>query len=211
MKSLKDDDSSPLKVVQKLMISSVGERDFSAQETLHQLLQLPMFRASRAIVYLSLDGSRELEDQLEEGENVTVDSQLDHYCARPSTPHFEGMTLLEFVSSYKTPKRAGDDPILRVKKVVVIVRPFCSPDPRGPNYEQYCRQKLMLFQPFRQLEELLGTSDTHSAAYSLFLQTGAVPPSLAEDIQRLEAAGRETPSNNHGEEVGCVNDKSAIK
>jgi hypothetical protein len=46
LKSLKDDGTT-LKLVQKLMINSVGERDYSAQETCHLLLQLPMFRASR--------------------------------------------------------------------------------------------------------------------------------------------------------------------
>ena len=43
--SLKDDNTS-LKALQKLLINSVGERDYSAQETCHLLLQLPMFRAS---------------------------------------------------------------------------------------------------------------------------------------------------------------------
>ena len=136
MKTLKDD-GNPLKVVQKLMISSVGERDYSAQETCHLLLQLPMFMASRDFVILSLDSSRQLEDQLEQGERVTVDSQLDHYRAHPSTPHFEDMTLLQFVQSCRTPKRAGEAPVFRIKQVVVIVRPCCSPDPMGPKYDQY--------------------------------------------------------------------------
>ena len=56
MKSLKDDDKS-LKVVQKILINSVGERDYSAQETCHLFLQLPMHHASRDFVILSLDGS----------------------------------------------------------------------------------------------------------------------------------------------------------
>ena len=41
MKSV-NDDGTPLKVVQKLLTSTVGERDFSAQETCHLLLMLPM-------------------------------------------------------------------------------------------------------------------------------------------------------------------------
>ena len=45
VRSLKDDNTL-LKAVQKLLINSVGERDYSAQETCHLLLQLPMFRAS---------------------------------------------------------------------------------------------------------------------------------------------------------------------
>ena len=35
------DDNTSLKAVQKLLINSVGERDYSAQETCHLLLQLP--------------------------------------------------------------------------------------------------------------------------------------------------------------------------
>ena len=106
MKSLKDD-GNPLKVVQKLMISSIGERDFSAQETCLLLLQLLMYRAFRDFAVLSLDGSRQLDDNLNEAENVTVDSLLDYYCARPATSLFEGMTLLEFAQSYRTSKKAS--------------------------------------------------------------------------------------------------------
>ena len=61
LKTLKSDGSS-LKMVQKLMISSVGERDYSAQETCHLLLGLPMYRASCDFVILSLDGSRQVDN-----------------------------------------------------------------------------------------------------------------------------------------------------
>ena len=56
VRSLKEDNSL-LKAVQKLLINSVGERDFSAQETCHLLLQLSLFKASRDFVVLNLDGS----------------------------------------------------------------------------------------------------------------------------------------------------------
>ena len=51
------DDSSALKLIQKLLVNSVGERDFSAQETCHLLLQLPLVRSTRDYTILSLDGS----------------------------------------------------------------------------------------------------------------------------------------------------------
>ena len=104
MQSL-DDSGTSLQMVHKLLINSVRERDYSAQETCHLLLQLPMFRASRDFVILSLDGSHELSDRLDEDRAVTLASQLDHYCARPSTPQFEVLTLLQFVQRYKIPKR----------------------------------------------------------------------------------------------------------
>ena len=103
-----NDDGTPLKVVQKLLTSTVGERDFSAQETCHLLLMLPMVRASRDFVILSLDGSRQVDDRLEEDKPVTVESQLDQYCARPVTDDFDKLTLSEFVQKYKLPKKKGD-------------------------------------------------------------------------------------------------------
>ena len=103
LKTLKSDSSS-LKMVQKLMISCVGERNYSAQETCHLLLGLPMYRASRDFVILSLDGSRQVDNDQEEGTAVvTLASQLGYYRSRPTTPHMEGLTLLEFVQRYRSP------------------------------------------------------------------------------------------------------------
>ncbi len=56
---------------------------------------LPLFRASRDFVVLSLDGSRQVTETFEEDKSVTVDSQLDHYCARPDVPEFREVSLLK--------------------------------------------------------------------------------------------------------------------
>ena len=69
VRNLKDD-STTLRVVQKLLMNSVGERDFSAQETCHLLLQLPLVKSTRDYVILSLDGSRQVqEEQAEDSTN----------------------------------------------------------------------------------------------------------------------------------------------
>ena len=174
LKTLKSDGSS-LKMVQKLMISSVGERDYSAQQ--------------------SGRGHRCRDTGLTAG-------------PLPQPPHHPTrLTLLEFVQRYRMPKSVGSDPVSRKKEVVVIVIPFCSPDPQGPNYERYCRQKLMLHQPFRHLDELLRGLETHSQAYSAFLQSSTVPPSLADDIHRLEAAQRvDREDNEVNAFVAALND-----
>ena len=77
-----------LKVVQKLLVNTVGERDYSAQETCRLLPQIPLYMASREFVVLSLDGTRMVEVQLEEDQPATVLSSLDHYLARPSSQVF---------------------------------------------------------------------------------------------------------------------------
>ena len=62
----------------------------------------------------------------------------------------------------------------------------------------------MLHQPFRHLDELLGGLETHSQAYSAF---STVPPSLADDIHRLEAAQRvDREDNEVNAFVAALND-----
>ena len=185
VRGLKEGNQS-LKAVQKLLIHSVGDRDYSAQETCHILLQLPMFKASRDFIVLSLDGSRAVEDHLQQDSQATVPSIFDHYIARPTTSCLNSITLLEFAQQFTVPKELGTEPNRRSKKVVVIARPYCSPDPTGPKYEQYCRQMLMQHKAFRHMSDLLAGHQTYAEAYAEFLQTGNIPISLEDDIFRLQ-------------------------
>ena len=68
---------------------------------------------------------------------------------------------------------------------IIGMRPYCSPDPGNPKYEKYCQQKLMLYVPFRHINQLKETYNTFSEAYSVFLQSANIPPSLEDDIRRL--------------------------
>ena len=70
MKSLKDD-ATPMKVVQKRLINSVGQRQYSAHTKNH--FQLPKFRASRDFVILSLDRSRKVDTKFDKDKAVTLD------------------------------------------------------------------------------------------------------------------------------------------
>ena len=199
VQGLHDGDRS-LKAVQKLLISTVGERDFSAQETCHLLLQLPMFKASRDFIVLSIDGSRAVEQQLHQGQPATAASTIDHYLARPSNEEFEQMTLMHFFQNFTMPKDLGGQPSRRTKAVVVIVRPYCSPHPDGPKYNQYCQQRLMLHRPFRRMCTLLAGFDTYADAYADFLLSGNAPPSLEDDISRLQHHSQE--ENEEQRETG---------
>ena len=96
------------------------------------------------------------------------------------------MTLLQFARSYSMPKELSAVPNRRRKDVVVNVRPYYSPDPNGPNYEQYCRQRLMLHISFRHMSDLLGENDTYAVAYHQMLQSANLPLSLEEDVRTLE-------------------------
>lgn len=69
----------------------------------------------------------------------------------------------------------GTEPKRRSKQVVVIARPYCSPDRNSPNYEQYCHQSFMQHKFFRQMSELLAGCETYAEAYATFLQM-LLPP-----------------------------------
>ena len=212
VRGLKENDGA-LKAVQKLLISTTAEQDYSAQETCHLLLMLPMYMASRDFVMFSLDGSRQVEERLEEGKPATALSALDHYTGRPATPQFEEMTLLHFVQHYSMPKNVGEEPVARKKMGVVRVQPDCSPDTSGPQYEQYCQQKLMLHRPFQDYQQLKAGCDTYAEAFAGYLQSGSIPPSVEDDLDRLQQQQQQqqdpgesdSDSEEHSDEQGQHN------
>ena len=141
--------------------------------------------ASRDFVILGTDGTRAVENSLDNESPATALSILDHYRSRPTTFQYSEMTLLHFAQNY-TMSQADSEPKHRNKTVIIIVKPYYSPDPNGSSYEQYCRQKLMLHKPFRELSELTAGHTSHTDAYADYLQSGNVPPCLQDDIYRLQ-------------------------
>ena len=73
----------------------------------------------------------------------------NHYMRRPNSAPFDNMTLLEFSRQYSMPRTAQSEPSCRNKRMVVIPRPYCSPDPASSEYEWYCCQSLMQHKSFR--------------------------------------------------------------
>ena len=127
-------------------------RDFSAQETCHLPLQLPLVKSTRDHVILSLDGFCQIEEQPDDSiSKATMPSILDYYIQRPTDSTFKN--IFYFAQSYSMPKELGTVPTKR-KMVIVSVRPYCPPDPNGTKYEQYCQRKLMLHVPFRHIDQL---------------------------------------------------------
>ena len=70
-------DSDTRSGLQSAMVRSVGERDFSAPKTTHQLLSLPLVSCTFSFVTVCLDGSYKLsKDNL--GEYSLKMSMFDH-------------------------------------------------------------------------------------------------------------------------------------
>lgn len=159
--------------------------------------QLPMFKCSRDFITLSLNGSRPVENRLNDENRATVPTTLDHHIVRPSTETFSDMSLLQFAQRYKIPQTLGSQPTLRNKNIIVICRPYCPPNPESSTYEQYCRQSLMKHKPFQQFSELLSNHETYASAYAEFLQSANIPSSLEDDFRRLST--QQDPERNDSE------------
>ena len=131
------DNSDAHKVLRSAMVRSVGERDFSAQETAHQLLSLPLVSCSFTFVALSLDGGGQLRKDECSGEHVLDLSLLDHYATRSTLPD---VNLIEFVSKYSV---YCGEPHKRPSPVIVRTFPQHPSNPRSEQYGRYCKYQLM--------------------------------------------------------------------
>ena len=100
--------ADPLKIMKKIMIKTLGERDFSAQETMHLLLSLKLYSSSFELLPVNLNGSRHVRtNQKERDSPCTNDSLLDKYAKRSNFQNdFTHMKLsfAEFVTMYRIVK-----------------------------------------------------------------------------------------------------------
>lgn len=149
----------------KLINRLIGERDISAQEVSHTLLQLDMMKASRQ--YIVLDCRREQDQQIriEVGDNLAVKTSLSAYKRyklrlqkAPEAQHaaLEDLTLLEWLTQWdhhKFKARKANTP-----PRVLYFFPQYSSEPTGEAYEDYCRVKMMLSHAFIDEEDLLNVN-----------------------------------------------------
>ena len=93
------------KIIQRLVISTLGERDYSAQEVIHILMGWPMYRASRTFTCLRVfDNDLQPLSRIHDNERFTIGKNIiDRYRCRPTqissqsgVLYLENMTLLEF-------------------------------------------------------------------------------------------------------------------
>jgi len=136
-----DPDESLKTLSQKLLIHSVGERDYSAQETCHLLQSLPLYHSSRTYVtvntYYDSTSFKVKKRQVGITDGILEISNLVHtYKHRPKTTEFRNMSLLEFATNFVKVK----EEIKRRKpgkEAVVIVLPYIQKNETDPNYCRY--------------------------------------------------------------------------
>lgn len=85
-------------------MKSLGQRDFSAQETMHHLFSSKLVSSSFNVLPISLNGSRKIKTNSAERDVVTSDSLLDIYgnCAKYAEiyPDIMRFNFVTFATKY---------------------------------------------------------------------------------------------------------------
>ena len=143
--------------VQRLLVKAVCERDISAQEVCHHLMELPMVLCSRQFHVLAVDGlhvEREVVSENAPGSSASK-CDLDHYVARD--PERESLSMVQYFKKHYRSRnqRRGEYDAVRRKELIVRVVPRLAACPSDPEkHLRFCQQQLMLHKPFRRVAQL---------------------------------------------------------
>ena len=151
------------KVVNAVLMNAVGGRDYGAQEVCTLLSGDPLVTTSRQFVIISMNQNRELREQLNPGEEVTVANIIDMYTQRPEK--LDLISLFEYAASYTVKKKNPANVCKRPKDAIVMHFPFLINDPNSDQYEDYCRIQVNLHIPFRVESDLKDEGESWSDAY----------------------------------------------
>lgn len=115
-------------LVVKFMNKLIGERDISAQEACHLLLQLNLTSSSRSVGNMNVRPRDQLRRDLphiDKGNSKPEDTYLERYCQRAEK--METLTLYQIHALYNWSSRLGFNLRTRVKPIVLNLYPLIYP------------------------------------------------------------------------------------
>ncbi|RXK36573.1 hypothetical protein M231_06114 [Tremella mesenterica] len=158
-----EDETPSRAVFQKMLSKVVTERDYSAQEVCHSLLDCKMMSSSRDFRTLCLLPNRARRLQVQEGEQDVEDRDwYDMYLQRDET--LENINLYQWYKRYE--KRHGNIVFRQKNDRIVRLWPAYHPsNSDNEEYEMWCRAKIILHHPHRNETELLDEGETWGLGY----------------------------------------------
>ena len=124
--------------IKRLIMKTVGQRDMSVQEVMHQILSLKLFSSSFQVVTVSLDGTRKLEVVKDDivSKPSPVDDYADRQQFRQDYPEIMQINFIEFVSKYTVKEQS-----LHLRPKIVVARTFPNyySNPLSPYYGLFCK------------------------------------------------------------------------
>ncbi|RXK41116.1 hypothetical protein M231_01519 [Tremella mesenterica] len=190
-----EEDAPGRVVYQKLLSKIVTERDYSAQEVCHALLDCHMYGASREFKSLSLLEQQDWHVHMvgEEEEPTAEKDWREKYKSRPED--LEAVCLYDWFLWYwqKRDRTFGK----RRQERIVQLWPAYHPGPEGSSeYEEWCRAKVLLHHAFRQESDLRQDLESWSGSYAKCQEDH---PDGHKDTLPRRAAGQPTSQSTDSE------------
>ena len=196
--------SDPHKAIKKIIMKTLGERDYAAQEVMHHLLSLKLHSSSFNVIPVSLNGSRRVNTHLSEDSSATCTSNslLDVYANREqydSSPHIANLNFTQFATKFKVENgKLTELPANVVPKIF----PTYSSNPKGPNFALYCKYQLLRYKPWKLTQDNAwddqeASDDTLVTCWHEFLQTPYAEANVPDWFDKLQDViqNQEEPDN----------------
>jgi len=165
------------KLIKKVVMKSLGQRDFSAQEVMHHLLSLKLVSSSFNVLPISLDGSHKVKTNSANEDVATNDSLLDVYAKRAmyadKIPDIMALNCITFATKYKL---VDNKLTAQAENVVPRTFPVYSSNNKGPNFSLYCKYHLLRYKPWFITQNNVwgdnpGTDQIYISKWKEFLKT----------------------------------------
>lgn len=213
-----DECTNPHKAIKKIMMKSLGNRDFSAQETMHLLLSLKLYSTSFNVLPVNLNGSRKVNPHVNNQTVCTTESLLDTYANRmrfvSSHPNIMEMNFLQFATKYKVVKGKLTE---HSNNIVVRTFPTYSANSKGKNYAEFCKYQLLKYKPWTDNPYKVCNTDDDNATYisewHKFLETSYARNNIPNWIDKLQSALHnltESDDSNNQQDVDVDQDEWMI-
>ena len=157
-------------------MKSLEQRDFSAQEVMHDLLSLKLVSSSFYVVPISLNGSRKVKTTSGNEDVVTDDSLLDVYAKRAmyaeKIPDIITLNFIAFATKYEL---VSNKLTAHAQNIVPRIFPVYSSNNKGPNLPLCCKFHLLRYKPWNTTQENVwgdkpGTDRIYISKWKEFLQ-----------------------------------------
>ena len=181
--------------LKKLVMKTLGLRDFSAQETTHHLLSLKLVSSTFQVLPVNLEGSRRLRENIaSEDEEITCKSLLDYYAHRNQYQPAQGtedilsMNFDQFATTYKIVNKKL---ALQNSNVVPKFYPNYPSTPGGEKYGMYCRYQLIRYGPWStNIEDAwdneCAENETYIQKWTQFMATDYAKVNVVDWSQQME-------------------------
>ena len=189
-----DSSTDPCRAIKKVVMKSLGERDYAIQETMHHLLSLKLHSSSFQVTPISLNGSRRVRDikSLEGGESCSDYSLLHVYAKRHEYDSSEDVQNMNFVQFASTFKVVNNELTKLPDNVIPRIFPTYSSNPKGPNFGLYCKYQLLRYKPWQTTQnntwgDQQPTDEVFINCWHQFLQTPYGQTNVPDWLDKLQA------------------------